>query len=273
MKKLILLISLMFLIGRAAEIIDPSALRSPAEVLRFGEKFTYQASVIGLNQTANIYLWTDSLSYCNDPILKDTCYRFVFFTKIDPPNRYISMIESKLESYARQTDLVSKRFEKHLIEKSKEQHMIVNFNLEKNRAYYEKDSTVYSKDQTTVDSSGLAVSCYFERHDFINIFYYLRLLKKFEINDTFRIRSFAENKRRVYPLTVVIVREETITVPAGKFDCWVVKCCVRETGLFSTGDVYLWIAKNDQRTIVQITQGYKVFMKWISLVLKLTSIS
>lgn len=254
---------LLFLFSVAS--VSALTIKSPEEVLIPGQKASYQASVLGLEATQNVYLTVDA---------SDSAYRFTFRTKIDPSIQdVVHFQESQLESQVRKKDLSSLRFEERMIEAAKTRHLIINFNPELGTATYEKDSTVILADsQTTVNFTGTVCKILPATRDFLSLIVYLRLIDSVAVGDTFFVASLAENKRRAYLLPVVVLREEVVTVPAGKFDCWVLKCCFRRTGLFGTGDIVVWIAKDNARQIVQIVQYHKLLIKWVSLVYKLKAI-
>lgn len=274
MKKIILALAIFSLLSVGLD--TPLKLKSPSEVIRLGEKFTFDASVIGFTPKTEIYLWTDSLYYL-DPSgnSSDSCYHFIFYTKMDS-TLPISIIESNMESYARREDLVTLSERQYIREKSKVRYRTINFDVEKGNIYYLEDSTIFLNGKPKIDSSGVTTKSYVGIHDMINIFWYLRLIDidSMAIGDTFYIWSFAENRRVSYRLPVVVLREETIKVPAGKFDCYVVNCCVRRTKMFSanSGDMAIWISKDDRRIIAQMTRKEKVFGLWQTVIFKLQSL-
>lgn len=55
------------------------------------------------------------------------------------------------------------------------------------------------------------------------------------------------------PVTIQVLRKETITVPAGTFNCIVVKPIIRTSGIFSEGgQAELWFSDNAEHTLVQM---------------------
>lgn len=270
MRKMIFVFALLSLIS-VAEIDKSVNIKAPETVLRLGEKFTFSASVMGYSPEANIYLWTDSLFY---EINGDSCYHFIFYTKID--HSLVPVRESNIESYARKTDLITVREEQYFLEKNKERWRIINFDPEKGTAHYEKDSTNFFDGQSTIDSSGIMVKSYVGIHDMINILWYLRLIDidSMVVGDTFYIWSFTENRRVPYPLPVVILKEETTTVPAGTFNCYVVNCCFRKSKMFSanSGDIAVWISKDERRVIAQMTRKERALKLWQTVIFKLKAI-
>ncbi|MDE3172917.1 MAG: DUF3108 domain-containing protein [Gemmatimonadota bacterium] len=58
------------------------------------------------------------------------------------------------------------------------------------------------------------------------------------------------------PVIVDVVRRETIEVPAGKFDCFVLRPTIRTTGIFGEGGhAEVWVSADDRRIIVQMKSG------------------
>ncbi|OYV66817.1 MAG: hypothetical protein B7Z72_10660, partial [Gemmatimonadetes bacterium 21-71-4] len=58
------------------------------------------------------------------------------------------------------------------------------------------------------------------------------------------------------PVIVDVVRRETVQVPAGKFDCFVLRPTIRTSGIFGEGGhAEVWISADDRRIIVQMKSG------------------
>lgn len=58
------------------------------------------------------------------------------------------------------------------------------------------------------------------------------------------------------PVIVDVVRRETVDVPAGKFDCFVLRPTIKTTGIFGEGGrAEVWISADDRRIIVQMKSG------------------
>ena len=72
--------------------------------------------------------------------------------------------------------------------------------------------------------------------------------------DVGRTYSFARYfKPEGNPVTITVSRRETITTPAGKFDCVVIKPTFRSKGLFSEdGQAEIWITNDAARVMVQL---------------------
>jgi uncharacterized protein DUF3108 len=55
------------------------------------------------------------------------------------------------------------------------------------------------------------------------------------------------------PIRVRVLREETIQVPAGKFDCIVVQPVIKTPGIFSEdGDAQIWLSDDSRHIVVQL---------------------
>jgi hypothetical protein len=60
------------------------------------------------------------------------------------------------------------------------------------------------------------------------------------------------------PVTIRVVRKETISVPAGKFDCVVVQPVIKATGIFSeNGQAEVWLTDDARHIVVQLKSQLK----------------
>jgi hypothetical protein len=75
--------------------------------------------------------------------------------------------------------------------------------------------------------------------DVLSCFYYARTLA-FEPGDVFYIDSHVDNEN--YPLMVTVERRERLRVPAGEFDCILLRPEVIGEGIFDQqGELYVWV--------------------------------
>jgi len=89
--------------------------------------------------------------------------------------------------------------------------------------------------------------------DIISCFYYFRLLPM-EVGKTFSIPTQSSGKN--YQLIVQVLKRETITVPAGTFDCFRVKPIVKEDTIFrNSEDIDLWVSADARHFPVKIRSG------------------
>lgn len=90
-------------------------------------------------------------------------------------------------------------------------------------------------------------------HDIVSAFYYARTLdySNLKKGDKIKLQNFYRNK--VYDLDVVYHGKETVTVPAGKFDCIVVEPLVQEGGLFKhEGNIIIWLTDDELKIPVRV---------------------
>ncbi len=92
---------------------------------------------------------------------------------------------------------------------------------------------------------GVEVKVHPHAQDELSAFYYLRTMTIEDGRDVF-IESHTGHKN--YPLKVIIRRRESVTVPAGTFDCWVIEPVIREGGIFTAkGKLTIWITADERR--------------------------
>lgn len=90
-------------------------------------------------------------------------------------------------------------------------------------------------------------------HDIVSAFYFARTLdySGLKIGETIYLQNFYKDK--VYDLNVKYHGKETISVPAGKFDCIIVEPLVQEGGLFkSEGNIIIWLTDDDIKMPVRV---------------------
>ncbi len=90
-------------------------------------------------------------------------------------------------------------------------------------------------------------------NDIISAFYLARTFdySKLKVGDKFHLENFYKDK--VYPLDVVYLGKETVTVEAGTFNCVIVEPLVREGGLFkSEGNIVVWLTDDELKIPVKV---------------------
>jgi hypothetical protein len=86
--------------------------------------------------------------------------------------------------------------------------------------------------------------------DEASFLFYLRTLP-LEVGKTITVERYYHAQKN--PIVIQVVRRETIKVPAGEFDTFVLKPVIKSNGLFSVkGDAEVWVANNPARTIVKL---------------------
>ncbi len=89
--------------------------------------------------------------------------------------------------------------------------------------------------------------------DIISCFYYFRLLP-IDLGKTYSVPTQSTGKN--YQLIVKAMRRETVTVPAGTFDCFVMKPIIQEETIFrNKGDIDLWVTADSRHIPVKAQSG------------------
>jgi hypothetical protein len=127
-------------------------------------------------------------------------------------------------------DLVPWRYEKHQREGTYKKDMLIKFDRVRHVASYE---------------NGDQVKIHPYAQDELSAFYYLRAVP-LEVGRDVYVDTHTNRKN--YPLKVLVHRRETITVPAGTFDCYVIEPVMREGGIFTAkGKLTVWITADEKR--------------------------
>lgn len=99
--------------------------------------------------------------------------------------------------------------------------------------------------------------------DALSAFYFARLQPLSE-NAEFYIPHHSD--RKTFYLRVGVLRRETVEVPAGEFDCWVLEPLVRDAGPFKhQGRVTVWITADERRMPVLMKSSVGVGSIAVSL--------
>lgn len=91
--------------------------------------------------------------------------------------------------------------------------------------------------------------------DEASFLFYLRTIP-LEVGKTYELpRYFRPDKN---PVSVVVVRKESVSVPAGRFDAIVVRPVIKTTGIFGEGGrAEIWFTDDSTRTLVQLKSSLK----------------
>lgn len=90
-------------------------------------------------------------------------------------------------------------------------------------------------------------------NDIMSAFYFARTFdySSMKVNDIINLQNFYKDK--VYDLDVKYLGKETIEVPAGKFECFIVEPLVREGGLFKhEGNIIIWLTDDELKLPVKV---------------------
>ncbi|MFN8179459.1 MAG: DUF3108 domain-containing protein [bacterium] len=141
----------------------------------------------------------------------------------------------RAQTFVDPSTLLPWRFEKHQREGGYRKDVLIKFDRDSCFARYDNG------DEIVIPARA---------QDELSAFYYLRTLPLEPGRDVL-IDSHAD--RNNYPLKVIVHGRETVEVPAGKFDCWVIEPVIREGGIFSAkGTLTIWITTDERRMPVKM---------------------
>lgn len=162
-------------------------------------------------------------------------YRIV--TKAES-NSFVSKfykVRDRAESFIDAESLYTRRFEKHLREGGYKKDLLVRFEQEDRKAYYDGGKTYDVAAQV---------------HDVLSAFYYVRT-RPLPDGAVFSIP--AHDNEKSYDLVVKVYKRERIEVPAGKFDCVLVEPILKSEGVFkSKGQILVWLSDDERRIPVMV---------------------
>jgi len=158
-----------------------------------------------------------------------SCYRVL---SVAESNAFISTffpVRDVAESYLDARDLISRRFEKSLREGDYRAHDLIEFD-------HDRQVAVYPDRKEVVPLAA-------EAQDILSSLYTVRM-EDLEVGASVFIENHAD--RRNYPLEILVLRKERVSVPAGRFDCVVVEPRMRGAGLFShKGRLWVWLTDDE----------------------------
>ncbi|GAB4288431.1 MAG: DUF3108 domain-containing protein [Ignavibacteriaceae bacterium] len=184
---------------------------------------------------------TAGIAVMQIPEIKRISGREVFHVTFEvntvPSFDWIYKVRDRYETYIDTEGLFPWRFEQHIREGSYSRDFSAFFDQRKGKAKTsegEHDIPRYV-------------------HDIVSAFYYARTLdySDLKVNDRIHLQNFYKDK--VYDLDVKYLGKETITVPAGRFDCIVVEPLVQEGGLFKNeGSIVIWLTDDKIKMPVRV---------------------
>jgi hypothetical protein len=205
----------------------------PAEVpFRPGEKLTFDIRY-GFVKAGVATMEIMDVEACDD----GDCYRILSTARSTMPFSLFYEAHDSVFSLMDTRRLYTTRFEKHVKEGNLIKDEVVIFDQERHTATY-PDSSVIDVPPNV--------------QDVLSSLYFLRT-KRLQVGQTVRIENHADRKN--YPLEIKILRSETVSVPAGKFKCFVVEPILKASGLFEhQGSLTVWITQ-DARVMPVMMKG------------------
>ena len=164
-------------------------------------------------------------------------YHITFIVNSVPTFDPFYKVRDRYETYLDTEGLFPWRFEQHIREGGYSRDFSAFFDQRKGKAKTSEGSYDIPENVNDIVSAFYLARTY----DYTNL----------KVGDKFHLENFYKDK--VYPLDVVYLGKETITVDAGTFDCLIVEPLVREGGLFkSEGNIIIWLSDDQLRIPVKV---------------------
>ncbi len=149
-------------------------------------------------------------------------------------------VEDRVESIIDAVGIFTWHFEKRLREGKYHADKSYTFDQINHEVFYEGDT--------------IGVAHYI--HDALSVLYYART-QKLEVGKSIFIDNFTDGKH--YPLEVRVLKRESVSVKAGKFDCLVVEPLLLSSGIFKhEGRLKVWLT--DDRIKMPVLMKSKVLV-------------
>jgi hypothetical protein len=162
-------------------------------------------------------------------------YKFATVARSTMPFSLVFEVEDRVESLLDVERLHSLRYEKNIKEGHYEKSEVVVFDQERHVAIY---------------PGGKEVPLEPDALDVLSSLFYVRFMD-LEVGKSVFIDNHADGKN--YSLEIKIIREETVEVPAGTFDCYVAEPILKAAGIFQhEGRLAVWIAKDHKHIPVKM---------------------
>lgn len=157
---------------------------------------------------------------------KRPCYKIVTQAMSNSFFSSFYKVDDRVESIMDAKGLFSWRFEKNLREGNYRSDRKHEFDPTKNLVYYKKD---------TIEAPTVI-------QDAISVLYWFRT-QKIKTGESIFVDNFTDGK--LYSMKIKVLKEETITVEAGTFDCLVVEPLIKSVGVFKhKGKLKVWLTND-----------------------------
>jgi len=162
------------------------------------------------------------------------CYRIVTTANSNSFFSSFYNVDDRVESIIDAIGLFSWRFEKNLKEGKYRANRKFSFDQRNHRAEYNNDTTT--------------VPPYVQ--DALSVFYYVRT-QNLKVGESVFVDHYNDGK--LYPMEIKVLKKETITVPAGTFECLVIEPLLQSVGVFKhEGKLKVWLTNDRLRLPVQL---------------------
>ncbi|HEY7751003.1 MAG TPA: DUF3108 domain-containing protein [Ignavibacteriaceae bacterium] len=164
-------------------------------------------------------------------------YHITFEVNSVPSFDWFYKVRDRYESYLDVEGLFPWRFEQHIRE----------------GGYTRDFAAFFDHRKGIAKTSGGEYQIPLYVHDIVSAFFFARTLdySKMKVEDRLHLQNFYKDK--VHDLDVKYLGKETVTVPAGTFDCIVVEPLVKEGGLFKhEGNIIIWLTDDEAKLPVKV---------------------
>ena len=182
------------------------------------------------------------------------CYKIVSEARSTPTVDMFYKVRDRIVSWRDIYGNFSRRYDKRLREGNWKEDKRVDYQPEKGLALLYKRTDDQEPDSMQLD--GLV-------QDVLSAFYYVRT-KELEVGKSIWVDVHDINKR--YDLEVQVLRKETIEVPAGEFNCFVVEPLLMSSGLFRReGDMQIWLSDDEHKLPIMMRSKLYFGSVWAKL--------
>lgn len=157
------------------------------------------------------------------------CYRIVTTANSNSFFSSFYNVDDRVESIIDAIGLFSWRFEKNLKEGKYRAIRKFSFDQRNHKAEYNNDTTT--------------VPPYVQ--DALSVFYFVRT-QDLKVGESIFVDHYNDGK--LYPMEIKVLKKETITVPAGTFECLVIEPLMQSVGVFKhEGKLKVWLTNDRLR--------------------------
>jgi hypothetical protein len=209
-----------------------------------GEKLTFDVKYEFV-KAGEATLEVSEITRCSDD---GPCYRMVSEARSTMPFSLVFEVRDRVESLVHVDSLYTTRYTKTLREGSYEAFEAVDFDQDAHIATY---------------SNGKVVTIPPRVQDVLSSLYFIRTLD-LEVGKSVFIENHADEKN--YPLEVKVLRIETIKVPAGTYECYVLEPILKASGVFQhKGRLTVWLSTDSSH--IPVMMKSKIIIGAINAVL------
>ncbi|MCF7811891.1 DUF3108 domain-containing protein [bacterium] len=216
---------------------------------KVGEKLgfrVYLGFIYGGNATMSVNSIEDIDGY--------PCYEIISEAKSTSAIDNFYKVRDRITSWQDVKGGFSRRYEKKLREGSYRSNKLVEYTPELEIALLYNGTDDECPDTLEIPGSV---------QDVLSALYYLRT-KKLRVGESVWIDVHDINKR--YNLEVEVLRKETISVPAGKFECFVIEPKLMSSGIFRReGRMQVWLSDDEYKIPVMMRSKLYFGSVWAKL--------